>query len=62
MLPSKLVCLKGVLITPFILSTHYGNYDVQEETFYKIGVMYYFQLSQEVFPWKIVKAIKVPQD
>lgn len=54
--------MKGVLVTPFILSTYYGNYDVQEETFYKQGELYYFKINQNVYPWKIVYAIKVPHD
>ena len=56
---SQLITLKGVLVTPFILSTAEGNYDVQEETFYKLNETYYFQLDINVYPWCIVKAIKV---
>ena len=58
---SNLITLRGVLVTPRILATSQGNYDVQEETFYSIGVMYYFQLDQSVYPWRIVKAIQVRQ-
>jgi len=58
MLPSR-ICLKGVLRTPFILSTYDGNFDIQEEKFYTIGVMYYFVINTTVLPWKIEKAIKV---
>lgn len=55
----NLKCVKGVLITPFILSTdNYGNIDVQKETFYKSGDVYYFQLDCTVWPYRIVKAIR----
>jgi len=53
------VTLKGVLVTPFVLSTSKGDYDVQEETFYELNQEYYFQLDQDVYPWRIVKAVKV---
>lgn len=56
---SKLICLKGVLKTPFILATHEGNYDISKETFYPLNVYYYFQLDTTVWPWKIIKAIKI---
>lgn len=56
---SQLITLKGVLITPFILSTLSGNYDVERETFYELNKTYYFLLDQSVYPWRIVKAIKV---
>lgn len=55
----QLITLKGVLVTPFILSTENGNYDVEKETFYKLNETYYFQLDLNVYPWRIVKAIKV---
>ena len=54
-----LITLKGVLITPFILSTLNGNYDVERETFYKLNQTYYFLIDLGVYPWRIVKAIKV---
>ena len=54
-----LITLRGVLVTPFILSTSTGNYDVEQETFYKLNETYYFQLDQSVYPWRIVKGIKV---
>ena len=56
---SNIICLKGVLVTPFILSTAEGNYDVEKETFYHLNETYYFQLYQGVYPWRILKAIKV---
>lgn len=59
MLPSNIGCLKGVLITPFILATNNGNYDVQKETFYSLNQLYYFQLNMSVYPYKIIKAIKI---
>lgn len=53
------IVLKGVLVTPFILSTPKGDYDVQKETFYELNQEYYFQLDQNVYPWRIIKAVKV---
>lgn len=53
------IVLKGVLVTPFILSTLKGDYDVQKETFYELNQEYYFQLDQNVYPWRIIKAVKV---
>lgn len=54
----RVICLKGVLVTPFILSTKEGNFDVQKDTFHSIGEVYYFQLDTYVYPWKIINAIK----
>lgn len=53
-----LVCLKGVLVTPFILSTEHGNYDVEEEKFYNLGETYYYQLDTDVYPYRIIKGIR----
>jgi hypothetical protein len=55
---SGIICLKGVLMTPFILSTEQGNYDVEKESFYQLGETYYFQLDTNVWPWRIIKAVK----
>lgn len=54
----RLICLKGVLITPFILSTKEGNHEVQKNTFYEGN--FYFQLDTSVYPWKIVNAVRIP--
>lgn len=55
----QLITLKGVLVTPFILSTATGNYDVERETFYRLNRTYYFLLDLSVYPWRIIKGIKV---
>jgi len=59
---SNLITLKGVLVTPFILSTYKGNYDIQRETFYELNREYYFLIDTSVYPWCIVKAIKCPSE
>lgn len=56
---TNLIVLKGVLVTPFILSTSNGNFDVQKETFYELNKEYYFQLDMNVYPYQIVKGIKI---
>lgn len=56
---NSLRCLKGVLLTPFIIGTNNGNYDVQKETFYTINTLYYFLIDTSIYPWKIVRGIKV---
>ena len=53
----RVICLKGVLVTPSILSTSQGNYDVQKDTFHTIGKIYYFLLDTYVYPWKILKVM-----
>lgn len=54
-----LITLKGVLVTPYVLSTSKGDYDVEKETFYELNEEYFFLLDQNVYPWRIIKAIKV---
>jgi hypothetical protein len=55
----SLITLKGVLVTPYVLSTSKGDYDVEKETFYELNKEYFFLLDQNVYPWRIIKAIKV---
>lgn len=55
----SLITLKGVLVTPYVLSTSKGDYDVEKETFYEFNEEYFFLLDQNVYPWRIIKAIKV---
>lgn len=54
---SRLICVRGRLTSPTTILIDQGEFDVQKETFYRVGAIMYFLLDIQTYPWLIKKAI-----